>query len=94
MIRLTKKQIEGLEQDYKGITEQIEGFDNEESPACPKCGSTHTALVQVGFLGRLNAIAAGTSKVAIVMNPPKPGKYKCRECKTYYNDLDSRTTQG
>jgi protein-arginine kinase activator protein McsA len=86
VIRLTKKQIEEIEQYYEGITEQIEDFEKEEIPPCPKCGSTNTALVQIGFVGRLNAIAAATSKVTIVMNGPKPGKYMCRACRTYYDD--------
>ena len=92
MIRLTRTQIEALEERYEGITDWITRFEKEVVYACPKCGSTDTALVQVGVVGRLLAIAAATSKVAIVLNGPKPGKYKCHVCRTYYNHPASWST--
>lgn len=58
-------------------------------PACPRCGSDNTAVVEVAFVGPLNAIAAATSKVTMVMNLPKPGKYRCRVCQTFFDDAAS-----
>ena len=86
MIRLSEQQIANLEHYYDGITEQINSYEEMALPAFPRCGSDNTAVVEVGFVGRLNAIAAATSKVTMVMNLPRPGKYRCRACKTFFDE--------
>jgi hypothetical protein len=82
-----------MEATYPGVTAQIERFERQVIPACPRCFSDDTALVQVGFVGHLAAISAATSKVAIVLNGPRPGKYKCHRCGTFFNDASQWTTR-
>jgi len=75
-----------IEDDYPDVTEQIRRFAEAELPACPHCGSEHTASVQVGIIGRAITIAASTTKVKLVPGPKdKLGIYFCNECKKYFN---------
>ena len=70
-----------LEERYPGITEQIRRFENAELPPCPHCGSSDTASVQVGIIGRTLNIAASTRKFRLVANMSnKGGNYVCNKC--------------
>lgn len=79
-----KEMLARMEENYPGITQQVMQFDAMEMPPCPYCGSEDTAIVQVGIIGRSISVSAATKKVTLVMNGPKPGKYRCNECKEYF----------
>lgn len=75
-----------LEDDYPDITEQIRRFAEAELPSCPHCGSSNTASVQVGMVGRALTIAESTPKVKLVPNAKdKLGIYFCNECGKYFS---------
>ena len=75
-----------LEDGDPDIAEQIRLFKEAELPSCPFCGSTETASVQVGMVGRAITIAASTPKVKLVPSAKeKLGIYICNTCGKYFN---------
>jgi hypothetical protein len=75
-----------LEDGDPNIAEQIRLFKEAELPSCPFCGSTETASVQVGMVGRALTIAASTTKVKLVPSAKeKLGIYFCNTCGKYFN---------
>jgi len=75
-----------LEDGDPDIAEQIRLFKEAELPSCPFCGSTETASVQVGMVGRAITIAASTPKVKLVPSAKeKLGSYFCNNCGKYFN---------
>jgi len=72
-----KKDVsKSMEEQYPGITEQIDRFKKAQLPSCPHCGSADTASVQVGVIGRTITIAASTRKIKLVLNRThEMGKY-------------------
>lgn len=85
MLKITKTELEGSDRSYPGIKEQILRFEEADLPACPHCGSTDTAKVQVGVIGRTISIAVSTTKVKLVGNGPKPGRWFCNACKKFFD---------
>jgi hypothetical protein len=81
-----KARLDNFEKDYPGITSNIRFFDEAELPSCSHCGSSDTANVQVGVIGRTIAIAGMTRKFHLIANGPKPGKYFCRTCRQYFDE--------
>lgn len=63
MIKISESQFKTYEQNYPGITEQILRYDNRVLPPCVFCGSTDTAVVLRGIVGRTLHLAFATSKV-------------------------------
>jgi hypothetical protein len=84
MLKVNQKYLDDLEREYPGIRETILEFENEEIPACPHCGSDNTASVQVGVVGRTMALVRATTKVSLVGNGPRPGKYFCNKCRKHF----------
>lgn len=80
----TKERWEKLEKDYPGITNNIRHFEEAELPLCINCGSSDTASVQIGVIGRTIAILGMTTKFFLIPNGPAPGKYFCRKCRQYF----------
>src|SRR5688572_22555207 len=79
-------EAKNVEEDYPDITEQIRRFAAAELPSCPHCGSSNTASVQVGMVGRALTIAESTPKVKLVPSAKeKLGIYFCNECGKYFN---------
>jgi hypothetical protein len=39
-----------MEEQYPGITEQLNRFDQADLPSCVHCGSVNTASAQVGII--------------------------------------------
>ncbi len=75
-----------IEDNYPGITEQINRFKEAALPSCPHCGSDNTTSVQVGIIGRTIAIAALTTKFKLVPNiEDRLGKYFCNKCKKFFD---------
>jgi hypothetical protein len=71
--------------DYPGITRQVRYFEEAKFPSCAHCGSTDTASVQIGVIGRTIAIACRTRKFHLIANGPRSGKYYCHNCKQYFD---------
>lgn len=84
MIKATEDTIRHMEELYPGITEQIQRFENMEIPPCPMCGSTNTASVQVGIIGRTIHLNAATSKFHSIFTSNGEGIYYCHVCKKQF----------
>ncbi len=85
MITRSKSDLEEMEKQHPGIIDQIMRFENADLPSCPHCGSEDTANVQVGIIGRTIYIKAATTKVSLIPNGPKPGRYFCNHCRKYFD---------
>jgi hypothetical protein len=85
VLKFEKKRLKELERTYPGIVESILHFDKASLPLCPRCGSENTANVQVGTIGRAINIAAATTKLKLIANGPKPGRYFCNACDRFFN---------
>ena len=81
-----KKSVsKSTEEQYPGITEQFNHFEQAELPSCPHCGSANTASVQVGIIGRTIMLAGLSKKFKLVPNmKDKQGKYFCNECGKFF----------
>ncbi len=89
-MKLKSDTLDELELQYPGIRQQILHFDRTSLPSCPLCGSTDTANVQVGVIGRTINIAGATTKFKLIPNGPAPGKYFCNTCDTFFNPLPAK----
>jgi len=85
MLKISLEEIDDLEQKYEGIKRQILRFENAVLPNCSFCGSTDTADVQVGVIGRTINICGATTKFRLIANGPKPGEYYCNACGKFFN---------
>lgn len=84
MMKISPSEVEELERIYPGIATSIQRFEGAELPACTHCGSTDTADVQVGIIGRTICLASSTTKFKLIPNGPKPGKYFCNTCRKFF----------
>jgi hypothetical protein len=84
MIKISQKEIEIMEHRYPGIKEQIQHFEAMDLPACPICGSSDTASVQAGVIGRTILITAATTKFHLTPNYNGKGRYFCNVCKKQF----------
>ena len=84
MIKITEDKIRQIEQLYPGITEQIQRFEDSDLPSCPVCGSTDTASVQVGIIGRTMHLNGATTKFHLIPNNNGKGIYYCNVCKQQF----------
>ena len=50
---------------------------------CARCGSTKTAGVHCGIVGRTINLAAATTKFKLIANGPRPGQYFCNACNEF-----------
>ena len=84
MIKITEHEIRKMEEQRPGITEQIWDFENMDLPACPVCGSTDTASVQAGVIGRTMNINLATTKIHSMLNWNGKGIYFCNVCRQQF----------
>ena len=84
ILKVTAAELESLERSYPGIREQILGFEEASVPACSCCGSSDTAEVQVGVIGRTINIAYATTRVKLIGSAPKLGPYFCHVCDDFF----------
>jgi len=85
MLKVDQKTLDRMESQYKGIVEIILRYEEDELPPCPRCKSEDTAYVSVGIVGRSINLAAATTKIKLIPNGPKRGKYFCNSCEKYFN---------
>ncbi len=86
MQRLTDEELLSLEEAYPGIRRDVMVFENADLPNCSKCGSSDTADVQIGVVGRTMLLCSATTKFKLIPNGPRPGRYFCNSCKTFFNE--------
>jgi hypothetical protein len=81
-----KTESNSIEERYPGITEQLNHFKQIKLPSCSHCGSTDTASVQVGIIGRTILLAGLTKKFKLVPNAKdRLGKYYCNTCGKFFD---------
>ncbi len=85
MLTVDEPTLSELEATYPGIRNSILAFESAALPACSHCRSSNTADVQVGVIGRTINIAAATTKVKLISNGPKFGKYFCNCCEKFFD---------
>ncbi len=85
MLKIDQETLDHMEERHPGIAETIRRFEEATLPACSHCGSGNTADVQCGIIGRTIYIAAATTKVKLIANGPKAGKYFCNTCSEFSN---------
>jgi len=93
MIKVTQDTIDNMERNYPGITEQIQHFEALELPACPVCGSSDTASVQVGIIGRTMSLNIATSKIHSILNSNNKGIHYCNVCRKQFGPTQEGKTK-
>lgn len=88
MIKVDQATLDDMESRYPGIIAQIKRWEAKEIPPCPHCGSTDTADVQVGVIGRTINLTAATSKFHLTANGPRQGTCFCNACRKYFGPAD------
>jgi hypothetical protein len=84
MLKVNNESLDWIEKQYPGIKTQIITFEQAKLPNCQNCGSSDTADVQVGIVGRSIYIASATTKFKLIANGPKPGNFYCNICEKYF----------
>jgi len=86
MLKVDQETLDKMESQHKGIIETIVYFEKAQLRSCAHCGSSNTASVQVGIIGRTIYLATATTKVKLVPNrTDKPGQYFCNACGEYFD---------
>lgn len=85
MLKIDKETLDHMEMQHPRITETIRHFEDAKLPACSLCGSTDTASVGCGVIGRTIYLASATTKFKLIPNGPRPGEYFCNTCEKYFN---------
>ena len=88
-MKVTDDDLCRMESNYPGIREQIVRFESAVLPLCPSCGSTDTADVQCGIIGRTISIASATTKMHLVSTRANRDAYFCNSCRGYFGTLPS-----
>lgn len=86
MIKISEDRFKIYEQSYPGITEQILRYERGVLPPCIFCGSTDTAVVLRGIIGRTIHLASATSKVKLSIKIGNRHFY-CNTCQQPFNLL-------
>jgi hypothetical protein len=85
MLKVNEEILQEMENHYSGILDSIRSIEEAELPSCSRCRSDHTADVQIGITARTTYIAAATTKIKLLPNPPKPARYFCNKCERFFN---------
>ena len=86
MLKVSHSEIQQMEREYRGIADTILYFENMTIPRCPFCGSSDTAISQVGIIGRTLRIVHATKKFHLCASASQVhGKYFCNKGRHYYD---------
>lgn len=85
MLKIDKKTLNHMERQHPGIGKTILYFEEAKLPVCSRCGSTDTASVGCGVIGRTIYLASATTKFKLIPNGPRPGEYFCNACDEYFS---------
>lgn len=86
MVKINDEWIRQAEIAYPGFKRTLSRYEAMRLPLCPVCQSTNTATVTMGIIGRSISIAAATTKVKLVTNPPAHGHLYCNDCETFFEE--------
>ena len=87
MLKVDEEWIDRVEAQYEGFREMVHRWDAMELPPCPFCGSSDTAKVSAGLVGRSINLAGATTKIRLLPNG-HPADYYCNQCESYFNGPD------
>ncbi len=85
MLKENETYLNYVEQQYPGVKEQIYSYDRAVLPACVHCGSTDTAQVISGVIGRTICLAGATTKVKLVPNNKESLDNFCNACGVFFS---------
>lgn len=85
MLTVNNETLRRMEEQHPGIGETILYFEEATVPACTRCGSSDTANVGCGVVGRTIYIATATTKFKLIPNSPAPGRYFCNACGEFFD---------
>jgi hypothetical protein len=85
MIKIDQNRLDRMERNYPGIGQDIGHFEAAVLPACTRCRSEETSTVSCGLVGRSIHVAAATTKIKLLANGPRPGKYFCHTCDAFFD---------
>jgi hypothetical protein len=86
MVKINDEWIRQAEIAYPGFRKTLNKYEAMRLPACPLCQSTNTATVSMGIVGRSISLAAATTKVKLITNPPVSGHFYCNDCEQFFDD--------
>lgn len=88
MLKKPLNYYDEYEKDYPGFQEMVIRYELEKFPACPHCGSSHTAKVSPGIVSRSIHLMSATTKFRI--HPKPPGKFYCNDCEQYFTPQEDQ----
>lgn len=84
MLTARDESIRQAEAMYPGFRKTLAYYESLKLPPCPTCGSTHTAKVSAGLVGRNIALAGATTKMKLVPNG-HPADFHCGACDQFFD---------
>jgi hypothetical protein len=84
MLTASDEWIRKAEAMYPGFRKTLDYYEALALPPCPRCGSTHTAKVSSGLVGRSISLAAATTKMKLVPNG-HPADFHCGGCEQFFD---------
>ena len=87
MMKLSQERLSEIEADYPGFLESLSRFESLNLPPCDHCGSSNTAAVQAGLVGRTFWLARATSKFCLTPSGSTEGSLWCNACRRFFGPL-------
>ena len=84
MLKVDAAFMQQAEKLYPGFRETLDYYEALDLPHCPRCGSSDTAAVSAGLVGRSMHLAAATTKIKLLPNG-RPGSYYCNACSQFFD---------
>jgi hypothetical protein len=88
MLKVNEKWLRDAEQHHPGIRQTIDYYEALDLPPCPGRGSSDTAAVSAGIVGRSIHVGAATTKMHLLPNGI-PEDYYCNACERYFGGPDA-----
>ena len=86
MLKGSLEYYKSFEDEWPGFVDTIVKYENAILPACPYCGSYHTAQVTPGFVKASFTLFRATTKFMI--DPQGRGKLFCNDCRKFFTPED------
>lgn len=93
MLKVSERWLADAEKQYPGIRETVAYYEAQTVPDCGYCGSSDTAKVSAGLVGRSVTVAAATTRIHLRPNGPNPAPLYCNACGRYFR-ADEPTPDG
>lgn len=88
MLKATEQWLCDAERRHPGIRQTIDRYEALDLPPCPECGSSDTAAVSAGIVGRSILVNGATTKIHLLPNGI-PKDYYCNACERYFGGPDT-----